>query len=520
MWIKLLFLVLVVLGESLAEQTSRPCLARRMSSEADSDVCVCNAEYCDTLNVPEANGRNEYVFITSSKNGDRFNFTLGIFPRRNRSSRLTPLNVNKTYVKIKDIINGQKFRGMGGTYTGSTAYVTNLMDTPLQHHAYASFYSPDNGTNFSIVRVPIGSTINDLKQWTYNEYPANDTRLTNFTAFNREDRLRNCQLKQLIRTVDNSNIEFMAVASAAPQWMTRQVTAANGNRNYLKREFYQTWADYHLKYLQMMDEEFIHFSAISTGQQPDLARNDRNYMPLAWDPYEQGKWLAINLGPTLRKSSNFSDISIIAYDDSRQSIPLFVSSMTVGNIKALRFIDAIAIQNYRNKFYLSSVLDLTSSTFPGKPILNTEISFTDTTLGSWNNAEALALDIIDNLRHGSIGYVVNNLVLNSGGGPSINQQQQDAPIRVNDDSTEFYKQPSYYVLAHFSKYITPGSVRLDTYTYTGRYVDIVAYLTPNDKIVVIMYNRFEQTVPVVLTDLYQGTLELQLKPKSINTLIY
>lgn len=289
---KFLFVSLVVCLSSLAlaEQTSKPCLPRWF--DGDSPVCVCSSKYCDTLNHPEPFEKNDFVFVTSSKLGDRFNFSLGKFPRRNRYSSVLappPLNVSKTYVKIKDIISGRKFRGIGGTYTGSMAYVTSLMSTNLQRHVYKSFYSPDNGTNLSIVRVPIGSTKNDLNSWTYNQYPENDTRLTNFSAYNREDRLRLCQLKQLKRISKNLYIEFMAVASSAPQWMTRSIL--NGKRNILKREFYQTWADYHLKYLEMMDKECIHFSSISTGQRPDSSYNEPKYTPLAWDPYEQGKYL-------------------------------------------------------------------------------------------------------------------------------------------------------------------------------------------------------------------------------------
>lgn len=441
MWTKFVFISLAVCLAALAEQTSKPCLPKWF--DGDNFVCVCNSRYCDTLNTPEPFEKNDFVFVTTSKlDGDRFNFTLGKFPRRNRySSVLAPLNVSKTYVKIKDIISGRQFRGMGGTYTGSTSYLTSLMSTNLQRHVYKSFYSPDNGTNLSIVRVPIGSTKNDLKQWTYNDSPENDSRLTNFTAFNREDRLRMCQLKQLKRVSKNPYIEFMAVASRAPEWMTR--TILNGKRTVLKRDAYQTWADYNLKFLQMMNEECIRFSSISTGQRPDSSYNEAEYSPLAFEsPYEQGKWLANNLGPTLR-ASNFKNISIIAYDDSRQSIPYYVLSMNVGDKNAMRFVDMLGIQNYKNRFYSSTVLDLTYSTFPNVQILNTESSFPYEKLGSWDNAEALALDIIDNLQHDSLGYIINNLILNVDGGPSITEEKQDAPILVNDDSTELYKQPLY-----------------------------------------------------------------------------
>lgn len=519
MWTKFL-VIWLALNLSLAESTFKPCRRKKLSNDADSWVCVCDTKYCDTLNVAETSGKNEFVFVSSSKDGERFNFTLGRFPRRNRvAGAPAPLDLSKTYVKIKEIASGRPIRGFGGTYTGSSAYVLSLMAVDLQRQALQSFYSPKNGANFAIARIPIGSTINDLKQWTYNEYPTNDNDLTNFTAYNREDRLRSCQIKQLKRVTKNPNIEFMAVASTAPRWMTTVAKAPTGYRSVLKPEYYQTWANYHLRYLQMMSDQSVDFSFISTGQRPDSSLNSDEFSPLAWNPYEQGKWLAANLGPTLR-ASKFFNISIIAYDDNRQNIPAYVSLMNVGNVGASRYIDAIGIQNYRNKVFLSSLLDLTYLTFPRKPIMNTEIGFEDAGIGSWDNAEALALDIIDNLQHDSTAYIVNNLILNNFGGPSLNRQPQDAPILVSDDSTEFYKQPIYYVLAHFSKYIVRDSVRLDT--YTSKYLDVpaVAYLRPDDTIVAMMYNRLDKSVPIVLTDQYQGTIEFQLKPKSINTLIY
>lgn len=268
----------------------------------------------------------------------------------------------------------------------------------------------------------------------------------------------------------------------------------------------------------MMDDQYIRFSSISTGQRPEFSRNDNLFEPLAWDPYEQGKWVAANFGPTVR-ASKFSNITIFGIDDGRQSSPGFLTAMNVGNMSASRFIDAIAIQNYKNKYYLSSTLDLTYATFSNKPILNTEYSTSNVQLGSWANAEALALDIIDNFQHDSLGYIINNLILDSIGGPSLGEQQ-DAPIMVSPDSTTIWKQPSYYVLAHFSKYILPGSMRLDT--YTDKYLDVftAAFIRPDDKIVVVMYNKLESNVPVVVTDMYLGPVEFNLQPKSINTLVY
>lgn len=39
-------------------------------------------------------------------------------------------------------------------------------------------------------------------------------------------------------------------------------------RNALKPEFYQTWADYHLRYLKLMAAENMTFWGLSTGNEP------------------------------------------------------------------------------------------------------------------------------------------------------------------------------------------------------------------------------------------------------------
>ncbi|XP_031621876.1 lysosomal acid glucosylceramidase-like [Contarinia nasturtii] len=521
MWTKFLLSLSLVLIQVLAEQTSRPCLQRWI--DEDKLVCVCrvseNEEYCDTLDVPVSFNKNEAILVTSSRGGDRFNFTLEKFPRRYRNASVpAPFDVKKTYVKIKNVISRRSWRGWGGSYTDSMAYVTSLLPINLQRYVYKSLYSPDNGTNLSMLRIPIGSSKYSRSEWTYNQYPENDTSLTNFTMFNPEDQLKTSQLNELKSVAENPTIEYFAVASMAPQWMMRGVPHFKGVRNILKPEYYQTFADYHVKYLEMMNNQSINFTGISTGQRPDSSINEPGYSPLAWDPFKMGKWLALNLGPTLR-TSNFEHVEIIGYDDCRQSIPLFISAMNVGNVNASKFITSIGIQNCKNRWFPPSVLDLTHAVYPTLPIYNTESSFPHIELGSWNNVEALVRDIIDNLQHDSQAYFLNNLILNLDGGPSLTVDREDAPILISDDSSEFYKQPIYYALAHFSKFITNGSLRLETYTSSSGIL-VTSFLRSDDTVVVILCNILDRIVPVVVIDLYQGRLELQLKPNSINTLIY
>lgn len=54
----------------------KPCLRREYPNGI---VCVCNISYCDTTDVPNPTKFGEYIIVTSSKSGQRFNATRGFF---------------------------------------------------------------------------------------------------------------------------------------------------------------------------------------------------------------------------------------------------------------------------------------------------------------------------------------------------------------------------------------------------------------------------------------------------------
>lgn len=82
-----------------------------------------------------------------------------------------------------------------------------------------------------------------------------------------------------------------------------------------------------------------------------------------------------------------------------------------------------------------------------------------------------------------------NLALDTEGGPNWVENFVDAPIIVNATSGEFYKQPTYYVLAHFSKYIPRGSIRIGIKkSEEAINVHSSAFLRPDGAVTVVLYN--------------------------------
>nr|CAD7196345.1 unnamed protein product [Timema douglasi] len=101
------------------------------------------------------------------------------------------------------------------------------------------------------------------------------------------------------------------------------------------------------------------------------------------------------------------------------------------------------------------------------------------------------------LTHWSGGWTDWNMVLDTQGGPTWSPKPYNAPIIANLTSDEFYKQPSYYFLAHFSSFIPPGSKRVGLTTEDARGLEYAAFLTPEGRIVVTIQNK--QNSSVILT---------------------
>lgn len=83
-----------------------------------------------------------------------------------------------------------------------------------------------------------------------------------------------------------------------------------------------------------------------------------------------------------------------------------------------------------------------------------------------------------------------NLAVNSTGGPNNRNWNADAPVILSENVQEFYKQPYYYAIGHFSKFIIPESVRVDvTFEPKNPNLKAVAFLRPDHLTAVILYNK-------------------------------
>lgn len=88
-----------------------------------------------------------------------------------------------------------------------------------------------------------------------------------------------------------------------------------------------------------------------------------------------------------------------------------------------------------------------------------------------------------------VGWVDWNLALDEGGGPNWSGNFVDAPVIVNNTVDEFYKQPMFYAMGHFSKYVPEGSLRIFTNFTEGADLTGTGFVRPDGKKAVVILNR-------------------------------
>lgn len=310
------------------------------------------------------------------------------------------------------------------------------------------------------------------------------------------------QWKEIISQCNVTNFRIYAGAWGPPKWMKTN-NRLNGI-SLLKFQYYQTWADLHLKYLQLMKKAGINIWALGSANEVGGSFHSP-IRSVGWLPDLLAKWVSNNLGPTIR-NSEFKDVNIFVGDDQRVlllytevSFPSAVMD-EAKNVQHLgQYVDGFAFHWYLDPVDFFSNTETLYTIAAGRYLFVTESSlfYHDNrygaeyiSMGHWHRMSKYIDRMFENFKHWVDGWIDWNLVVNHDGGPTLHKNPLDAPIVINTMSgrgEEAYIEPSYYFLGHFSKFVLPDSVRIDVKTSSSS-VDAIGFIRPDDIVVIIFYN--------------------------------
>ena len=113
-----------------------------------------------------------------------------------------------------------------------------------------------------------------------------------------------------------------------------------------------------------------------------------------------------------------------------------------------------------------------------------------------------------------------NLALSVGGGPTYVNNINNAPLIVDADKKEYYKQPEFYAIGHFSKFLVPDSHRIAL--KSDKTVDklmTLAFVRPDGGTVVIAMNEKCEELMLTIGDGGRHVSHI-LKAHSINNFVF
>lgn len=394
--------------------------------------------------------------------------------------------IENEVINIYPEITYQTLLGFGGAFTESTGYALKQLPIEKQTQIFKDYFSSE-GLNYSIGRLPIGSTDFSPKSYSYS-YKEN---LSDFTI--EQDR------EYILPTVKsalkiNPNLQFLSSPWSPPKFMKTNKMLTLGGK--LIEKYKQTWANYFAKYIKAYKLEGIDIKYTTVQNEPNAIQLWESCL---YSPEEEIDFVMNYLYPTLR--SNNLQTKILIWDHNKEK--LFTrSKQELNSNRALEAVAGIAYHYYSGDHFEN--IQLTHDSFPGKLLLHTEGC---TGYSKFNpndevhNGEIYGHDILGDLNAGSNGYIDWNLVLDNKGGPNHKLNYCNSPIMVNSNKTDYIKNLTYYYIGHFSRFIMSGAKRIAFSRYSSD-IEVTSFKNPDGSIAIVLMNRnnFNKEYTICLND--------------------
>jgi len=391
-----------------------------------------------------------------------------------QATELVFKTVNNAYqnIEIDETQNFQTIDGFGFTLTGGSAEVINGLNAIKKQQLLQELFGNGiNSISISYLRISIGASDLNSSVFSYNDLPNGQSDISQ-TQFSLAPDMTNLipLLKEIL--LINPNIKIMAVPWSAPSWMKSIYTSTGSS---LVPIYYSSYAQYFVKYIQAMQAQGITIDAVCPQNEP---LNGGNNPSMVMTSTQQISFVK-KLGAAFQTSGITTKIVVFDHNCDTPEYPISV----LGDAIANPYIDGSAFHLYGGNI---STLTNVHLAFPNKNIYFTEqwTSSTGDFAGDlkWHTKNV----VIGSMRNWSKNALEWNLANNATFEPHTpgGCSQCKGALTISDG--DFVRNVSYYIIAHASKFVPMGSVRIGS-TINGN-LNTVAFKTPNGKKVLLVEN--------------------------------
>ena len=439
-------------------------------------------------NTSETNKTNNEVAFWLTTSDQKI-----LFKKQNANLVFTPaINQNLT-IEIDTTKTFQTIDGFGYALTDGSAMLINALSTPVKDALLKElFLSDSTNIGVSYLRISIGASDLNPFPFTYNDLPTGQTDI-NLDHFSLSpDKADLIPILQKIIAL-SPKIKILGSPWSPPTWMKTNDNFIGGS---LKPEYYAAYANYFVKYISAMKSEGIRLDAVTIQNEPHHPKNNPSMLMLAPD---QANFIKNNLGPAFQKANINTKIQIWDHNCDVPEYPLTI----LADAEAAKYVDGSAFHMYAGDI---SALSKVHDAHPDK-----NVYFTEQWIGSPSNFGA-DLDwhvktlIIGATRNWSKNVLERNLAADPNNNPHTDKGGCDRCLgAITVTPQGFSKNAGYYIIAHASKFVRPGSVRIDS-NIPGK-LDNVAFQTPEGNKVLIVVN----------SDVTTQTFNIKFKGKTVTS---
>jgi len=407
----------------------------------------------------------------------------------------------------------QTFLGIGGAITDASAETFAKLPNDKQQELLTAYFSKDKGIGYSLIRTNIHSC--DFSSGSYTYVDEGDAALKSF-SIDHDKQYRLPLLKKAMEAA-GGKLNFYASPWSPPAFMKDNKTMLKGGK--LLPQFYQSWANYYVKFINSYKKEGINFWGLTIQNEPMATQR---WESCIYSAEEERDFLKNYLGPTLKKAG-LGDKKIIAWDHNRDLITQRVSTI-LDDAEAAKYVWGIGFHWYENWSGGEMMFDnikKVNDMYPGKNLIFTEgcaESFRAGKYQTWRNGEIYGRSMINDFNNGTVGWTDWNILLDETGGPNHVGNFCFAPVHGDTKTGEVIYTPAYYYIGHFSKFIDKGAKRISSAPSRSQLLS-TSFLNPNGKAVTVVMNQSSKKVDYFLCIGTQAT-EVSIPPHSIQTLIY
>jgi glucosylceramidase len=422
--------------------------------------------------------------------------------------------------EIDERVRHQTIAGFGASFLESGLICLNSLPADGQEQVLRALFDPEQGAGFSAMKTPLaGTDFMAAGPWySYDDMPG-DVAMEHFSIA--RDLGPNGLVTFIKRARRFGSFILQAPMDYPPDWM---LTSLEDRKHQdVQDRYLHALALYYVRYLQEYRKPGITIEYLSLFNEPGI------YTKI---PYTKIRDLIKHhIGPLVQDGGLVTRLMLS--EAPTRSAAFAGYPIVLDDPEARKYIAAAPYHGYGFRDY--ELIVKLHQKYPDVPLWMTEVCHayeagTPATMTlprtDFEDGDLWGDQIFSDIESHASAWIYWNMILDQHGGPWLVSPVHGNPdpnvqhplVIIDRDSKRATYTGAYYYLAHFSKYVRPGSVRVGT---IGRKsgVRCLAFRTPETGLVVQLLIRRTTCATVNLTA-RDSSVDLFLEPISITTVLW